>query len=363
MIARLDEFRVRFQLDLDRVIAARLERTTPLCNDPFLSDVLGYLAEIGRGQGKRIRPYTAWLAFDALGGKTEIEDALVALELFHLFCLVHDDVIDRGTQRYGIPTIQHYVQNQMIGDSPHAGHLPSRAAHVGLAQALLLGDLLFAWAQESFDLDDVAPTIRHRARALFRTMIDEVLVGQMIDVDMTARRATSLETIRRKLVLKTASYTFIRPLQIGAALAGDGAHAQFFHDLGLALGLAFQLQDDWLDISGAPSQTRKTFLSDLREGQHTYFTQYVFEHATQNDQAELRQILGAELDETDRPRIAQFFERTGALGHGREEIDRHLEQARALLGSDTLPLEHRAAFLALIASLETRFELSFSETQ
>ncbi|HEX8552615.1 MAG TPA: polyprenyl synthetase family protein [Abditibacteriaceae bacterium] len=359
MIARLDEFRATFQPHLDSFVQSRLDVCAPLCDDAFLHDVLSYLAAIGQGTGKRIRPYVAWLAFDALAGdNARINEALVALELFHLFCLVHDDVIDHGTQRYGIPTIQHYVASRMNDDATHAGHLPSRASHVGNAHALLLGDLLFAWAHQSFDLDDFPASARSRARGFFRSMIDEVLVGQMIDVDMTARRATSLETIRRKLVLKTASYTFIRPMQIGAALAGDGEFENYFYDLGLALGLAFQLQDDWLDISGAPQNTQKTFLSDVREGQHTYFTQYVFECGTPSQHDELRALLGAELGEADRARVGEFFARTGALAHGKQEIERHLEQARALLENGPLPAAHRDAFLSLIGSLQRRFDMA-----
>ena len=353
--ARLDEFRSNFQPHLDAFVAQRLEACAPLCDDPFLHDILHYSAMLAAGTGKRIRPYMAWLAFDALGGNTEsIHEATVALELFHLFCLVHDDVIDHGTQRYGIPTVQHYAAARMTADASHAGHLPERAAHVGNAHALLLGDLLFSWSHQALDLDDVPRARRQRARTYFRAMIDEVMVGQMIDVDMTARRATSLDTIRRKLLLKTASYTFVRPLQIGAALAGDGEHEEYFRELGLALGLAFQLQDDLLDICGAPQHTQKTFLSDIREGQHTYFTQYIFECGSAREREALRALLGSSLNADDRARVVDFFESTGALHHGREEITRYMGEARSLIEKGPLPPTHRDALEDFMRSLEKR---------
>jgi geranylgeranyl diphosphate synthase type I len=275
----------------------------------------------------------------------------VSLELFHIFCLIHDDIIDNGTERHGMPTAQCRVAALLREEGR-----TQDAERIGQAQALLLGDMLFAWAQEAFhanrDFDD---STRGAAARYFGRMIDEVVIGEMLDVDMTSSPTTTFSAIQQKMLLKTASYTFIRPLQIGAALAGRGTQAEkFCHDFGLAVGVAFQIQDDLLDIVGTPETTHKTLFADLREAQHTYFTQFIFENGTPAQQLELRGLMGADLGPQDRPRVLELFESSGALAKGRSDITWHFDHAQALLEKSPVPRAHRGSFENLLATLQNR---------
>jgi geranylgeranyl diphosphate synthase type I len=346
-------FRQQFQPHLDKFIAGKMQAYEAYSQAPNLRALWDYPRCLALAGGKRVRPFAAYLMYRGVGGKRDeqVLPLLVSLELFHLFCLVHDDLIDNGTERHGLPTVQCTVTESLLEQG-----CPQSATRIGKAQALLLGDMLFAWAQEAWhETHFPSQAAKGAAWRYFRSMIDEVVIGEMLDVDMLARQRTSFAEIRRKMLLKTASYTFIRPLQIGAALAGRGKQAEAWcHDFGLALGVAFQIQDDLLDLTGTPSTTHKTLFSDLREGQHTYFTQYVFERGTQAQRVALKALLRSDLTPSDRPRVLALFEQSGALEAGRAGIARHLQEAHALLEDSPIPKAQRGAFCNLLELIENR---------
>ena len=342
-------FRARFQSELDAFIGEKTRHVVQLATSQNIEFLCNYPRRLAIG-GKRVRPYVAYLMFRALGGRGEERalKLLVSLELFHLFCLVHDDIIDNGTQRHGLPTVQCAVALRLAGKPD--------AARLAKAQAILLGDMIFAWAQEAFYSNrDFEAALLEAARPYFVRMIDEVVLGEMLDVDLMARADATGAEIQQKMLLKTASYTFIRPLQIGAALAGQGAQTEkFCHDFGLAVGLAFQIQDDLLDLIGTPQATKKTLFSDLREGQHTYFTQYIFECGTKAEREQLRAWLGTDISLEEQPRVRQLFEESGALKQGCSDIARHLQRAHQLLETSPMPPKYRGAFAVLLSRLENR---------
>ncbi|HVF10737.1 MAG TPA: polyprenyl synthetase family protein [Abditibacteriaceae bacterium] len=339
---------------------------TRYSNDPLLRSIWDYPGRLVAARGKRIRPYVAYLMYQSLsdGGEQEDEGALrllVALELFHLFCLIHDDIIDKGAERYSLPTLHRYVAAELDKENRLSDHnCPNHAwrdhAHIGNAQAILLGDMLFAWSQEAFHANrDFSCGTLHEARGYFSSMIDEVVIGEMLDVDMTTRHMTSREAIYQKMLLKTASYTFIRPMQIGAALANRGEQCEAFcHDLGLSLGLAFQIQDDLLDIVGTSKSTRKSVFSDLREHQHTYFTQYILERGTTAQKSRLRELMGSDVQPEDRLEVIELFESSGALSYGMTSIRRHLSDAYHLLHNAPMRLHDRRPFYKLIETIQGR---------
>jgi geranylgeranyl diphosphate synthase, type I len=346
----IEEFRTGFQPHLDAWIGRKAGSYARYTGDPFLLSLFNYTGQLASGGGKRIRPYVAYLMWKSLADDCERDEKiirfLVALELFHLFCLVHDDMIDRGTQRYDIPTVQRYV----AGELRRRGQLGDHD-HIGDSQALLLGDMLFSWSHEAMCDGDFSVEVRDAARHYFHLMID---------VDMMTRRETSLHTIRQKMVLKTASYTFIRPMQIGASLAGANMNdastriENYCYQLGLALGLAFQTQDDLLDLIGTPDTTGKTLFADLRDGTHTLFTQYIFECGNEKERMELRQILGSNVGAEDRNRVLDLFQRSGALAHGRAQVEQYLQKSQNLIDSGPLCREARDGFNHLIEVLRQR---------
>jgi geranylgeranyl diphosphate synthase type I len=226
-------------------------------NDPFILELVNHSRKLIENGGKRIRPYIAYLMYKSSGG-TDDQKALqliTSLEIFHSFALVHDDVMDKGATRRGIQTIHEYVKETLEKENV-SGDL----SHIGNSQAILVGDLLLAFALEVFDESGFAKDKLVRTKEYFYRMINDVILGQIIDIDLSVRTDFPKEMIDKKNKLKSASYTFIRPLQIGASLVKiDGAIEKFCEELGLNLGLAYQMQDDLMDMSEDTSANQKNF--------------------------------------------------------------------------------------------------------
>lgn len=297
--------------------------------------------------GKRIRPYLTYLGYTAEGGKDveTIKHALIAVELFHVFCLVHDDIIDEDDLRRGVTTVNalsrtHYEQ---LGR-------PQLAVRAGNAQALLIGDLIFAWVFELISTYAQNKELMHE----FSHTIDEVVIGQMIDVDLMAQPEASRELILEKMRLKTAGYTFVQPLRMGRLLAGKQGHDTRIDSLGLSLGLAFQMQDDLLDIYGSQSDLGKQVGSDIEESQHTLLTQYVVDKGSLDDVQELHVLMGHAVNDERLQLLRRLFERTGATSSLKDEIQEHIQGAHALARELPWPADQKKALTELITYVEKR---------
>lgn len=266
-------FKQKFDIYLKDYLDKKIQELTFYTKDSDVLDYVNYAKQITLSGGKRIRPYIAYLMYKSLGGK-DTENALkllVSLEVFHSFGLIHDDIIDRGNIRHGIPTSHVYIANKLKKEKRHGNLI-----HIGNSQAILIGDIFLSWSQENLSLNtDFDQRIIQKIKSHFYKMIDEVIIGQMIDVDIATRHKVSKELIDEKIRLKTAGYSFIKPLQIGASLAGKETEEieKFCKEFGIAMGIAFQTQDDLLDITSTENKLYKTVLSDVANHQHTYLTQ------------------------------------------------------------------------------------------
>lgn len=187
---------------------------------PFISQTKTILS-LARG-GKRIRAYTAYLGVISSGKSfaDQMLPLLYAIELFHLFALVHDDIIDGDVFRRGVPTV-------------HILH--------GQNDALLWGDLLYALA---FDAIAQAP-LATETRILFGRMAQETIIGQMLDVHQP-REHTSFVEQQYGVLLKTSQYTFVYPFLLGQSMSG-AVTPPLFSMFTSELGITFQLQDDITD--------------------------------------------------------------------------------------------------------------------
>lgn len=209
-------------------------------NEALIAEICHYLVESG---GKRLRPLFILLVYRACGGRdAQIEDAIdaaIALELIHSATLLHDDIIDGGMLRRG---------------------KPSAYARYGLAPSLVAGDYLFCRAFELCGRFEER-LVHTAARACIQLTEGEVMEGRMRH-RASANLADYIETITRK----TASL-FSAGGRVAADLAGASATViAEMEQLGLAVGLAFQMVDDLLDILGPEERIGKPVGSDLRLG-------------------------------------------------------------------------------------------------
>ncbi|MFG2059485.1 polyprenyl synthetase family protein [Micromonospora sp. NPDC048930] len=345
-VAPTDPTLLRERFD-DALAAFLRERRTGRSDDgtPAVHAVLRRFVLAG---GKRLRPlfcYWGWRGFGGPDGQP-IVVAAAALELFHAFALIHDDILDGSDRRRGEPTV-HRVFADLHARSGWRGDPET----YGRDAALLCGDLCAAWSGQMFHGCGLDHERIRRGHVLFARMRAEVIAGEYLDVVGTAGES-SVADVLTVIRMKTARYTVTRPVQIGAALAGaEPDTVAALADFGDPLGEAFQLRDDLLGVFGDPAVTGKSNLDDLREGKSTVLLALARAAADPAQAARLRSLVGdAALGAAGAAEVRGIIEATGARERIEGMIRTRVEEARALL--DRLPLAEPAR--SALADLTTR---------
>ena len=233
-----------------------------------------------------------------------------AIEMLHSFALLHDDVMDRATTRRGMP-----VAHVAFAGAYRASQSGGDADAFGDGAAILAGDLAFVWADALFD-SIVAPAERLRAaRHVFNQLRVEVIAGQYLDLLGDAGGCRPDEAALTVALLKSARYTVTRPLQLGAALAGGRQDTLVALGVyGDAIGVAFQMRDDILDIFGNPELTGKDVSGDLRDGKRTLLLEQASQLSDSSDAAYLCEHVGnPSITPAEVGGCRQIIARSGAL--------------------------------------------------
>ncbi len=348
----IKSFKSRFDPILLEFFDSKLQQTQRYTPNSFVQSMLVHCRKLVAEGGKRVRPYAAYSMYQTAGGKSEATALryLVSLELFHIFCLIHDDIIDNGQERRGIPTL-HVIAETLLPETTR-----DRTA-VARSQALLVGDLMFDWAASCTTAKyDFASENLAQAHDHFATMMDQVILGQMLDVDLTTRLQADAKEINQKMLLKTASYTFIQPMRIGLALAGSSRTLDAFcHHYGEAMGLAFQIQDDLLDVT-LNSQSGKSGFRDIAEGQHTLLTHALQTHGTSEQQSLLNQLWGTVTTKEEQARLFNALHDSGAIDKAKDQYRELLDAARAAVGTAKLEQSASSTWLDLVDQLDKRIQ-------
>jgi geranylgeranyl diphosphate synthase type II len=250
-----------------------------------------------------------------------------AIELFHNFTLIHDDIMDKAPLRRGMPTLHEKYSS---------------------ATALLAGDVMMVVGYDYISRIH-SPHIRRILQIYNQTAI-KVCEGQQLDMDFERQPKVTLEEYLNMIELKT-SVLLAASLQIGSILGGAGlGNQQHIYNFGKNLGLAFQVQDDYLDSFGDPAKFGKQVGGDIVAGKKTFLLIKTLELATG---AQLRQI--KELENTDpATKIAGMLETFKACGidsWARELKEKYMDAAYqhlediAVLSKRKEPLQQLTAFL------------------
>jgi geranylgeranyl diphosphate synthase type I len=324
----IDAFRTWFQPYLAQTTHNFIAQAK-LVPDRDLQLIIEHTEKLILANGKRIRPYLCRVMYNSKSENAVL--IYLAFELFHTFCLIHDDVIDHGHLRHGEPTLHEFFKN-MAKEQKREGEI----AHIAQAQAILVGDLLINFVFSLVNQYDRANA--RRVKELFYAMANRVVLGQMCDVDGTTRTKASKRFIETKMQLKTAEYTFIFPLRIGYALTNEKNPAidSFCQLFGTDLGQAFQIQDDLLDILPGDNAQKSSF-SDIREGQHTLLTYYVFQSGSPDQKKTLRHYWRS--NAINESALLTIFYDSGAIDYAKRRIKTHIDQAKEQLSRVKLPSE------------------------
>jgi geranylgeranyl diphosphate synthase type II len=231
--------------ELQQIIDKAVKETTYPSEPKELYEPISYLMALG---GKRLRPALVLMATDLFGG--DIKEALapaLAVELFHNFTLMHDDIMDKAPLRRGQPTV-HAKWNEAV--------------------AILSGDVMFVKAYKM--MIQVKPDILSPVLEIFNETAVGVCEGQQIDMNFERRAEVSIPEYIEMIRLKTAVLVG-GALKIGALIGNASKKdAQLLYEFGENLGIAFQLQDDILDVYGDPEKFGKQVGGDIISNKKTF---------------------------------------------------------------------------------------------
>lgn len=340
----LISFKKEFDKVLEIYVKDKIKDAKWLLDDDKLNTMIEYIHTFMFSGWKRIRPYVLYLTYKWLWGKND--DAIfrfgIVFELLHSMALIHDDIIDKSSKRHNVLTVHYFIHKI----------LNKKNLHIAESQALLLWDLLLSWVYELwYQNHDFDSDLLYEARKNVHSMIEEVILWQMIDVDMMLLNSTSYKMIDKKNQYKTASYTFTRPMLTWAILSWtDISFLDKIRKLWDNLWMAFQVRDDLKDILA--TEVDKRIFSDIQEWQQTYFTQYVFENWSKKDIELLKKSLWKKLSWNDISRLQSMFKINGAIDFGEKLIKKYAKESQHILESiKFIDINYKLFFDSLIKKL------------
>ncbi|HVP25011.1 MAG TPA: polyprenyl synthetase family protein [Methanomicrobiales archaeon] len=255
--------------------------------------------------GKRLRPAMLFLSADSVkkGSAFDLMPAALAVELIHSFTLIHDDIMDQDAERRGVPTVH------TLWDEP---------------TAILAGDVLYARAFEFLCRATATDSARVRAVSLLAHTCAEICDGQHQDMAFEQMEEVS-EVEYLEMVRKKTGSLYAASASIGAILAGaKPMQADALYQFGLTTGIAFQIQDDLIDLTVSSSVSGKDRGSDLREGKKTLIAIRARERGMD--------LPRGNLTEEQVDKIVKDLEDAGVIADVRETAERILASGKACLG-------------------------------
>ena len=342
----------------DHLTASEPGLDYPLNQDPSkeaLQEVILQAIEAGRG-GKRLRALLlcdVWQALDSEQNpdrEQAVMDLACALEVYQTSALVHDDIIDGSPRRRGRPAAHLALSRPVDGNDP-SDRVSARPDVRGTGLGILLGDLLASLStdmalQAAADLPH-GPAIGR----VFQAMQTAVVTGQILDIGMEEATLNNPERLRcqalRTMAWKTASYTTLAPLALGLLVAGADLerHKKSVRALGLDLGLAFQLGDDLLDVTGDDRRTGKPVGGDIREGKRTVLLADTLALADPDQARQIRRLYSYPSQRRKNAQVnmvRDLMQSCGAVEASRQRIadlsSRARAQAQALADDLHLPI-------------------------
>ena len=270
------------------------------------------LEEFGAG-GKAMRPFLVYLGYKVGADFSEVRllarsdlykrilPVCLAVEFIHNFLLIHDDIIDKSDVRRGKPTV-------------HKKFERGYDKHYGMSQAILAGDIALLEAFGLVNKSDFGNRIKSQCLDTLVNFVLETGYGEALDIENSYKNS-SIGDIWRVVELKTARYSFVGPLTLGAILAGaKKSQVEALTKYALNVGKAFQLQDDILGVFADEKTLGKSTLSDMKEGKNTVLFYKTRELATGSQRRNLDRLWGnSKSDASDLDVVREIMRESGAL--------------------------------------------------
>jgi geranylgeranyl diphosphate synthase type II len=293
-----------------------------------LYEPVAYTLESG---GKRIRPSLTLMACNLFSDN--IEQALmpaVAIEVFHNFTLLHDDVMDHADVRRNRPTVHKRWSE---------------------STAILSGDAMLVLAYQY--ISQAKPEILSSVLDIFSNTALEVCEGQQYDMDFEQRTDVSIDEYLKMIRLKTA-VLLAASLKIGALCGGGDQHSsEALYKFGISLGLTFQIQDDWLDVYSDPKIFGKATGGDILSGKKTFLLLSALEKADNKTREHLLALLNRKdiQDEEKIRQVKQVYDQLDVNGMAQQKMEIYYQETMKHLKDLTLPDGSRKEELEKVAAV------------
>ncbi len=288
-----------------------------------LYEPMNYIISHG---GKRLRPIMVLMANDMFGGDTQkaVKPAL-AIEFFHNFTLIHDDIMDEAPLRRNKPTI-------------HTLH--------GINVGILSGDALLFKAYKFFE--DLEPELFKACVRVFTHTGLLLCEGQQYDINFETKGDVTFNDYIRMITYKTGILS-ASSFEIGALIAGaDFRDAKAIFNFGKHVGIAFQIMDDYLDVFGNQEQFGKKHAGDIYENKKTVLYLLAKEHATEEERKELDFWYSKKTDNVDKIySVEKIFRRTKVDEKALLLIQEHNQIAQHYLNKISVSAEKKKPFIEL----------------
>jgi geranylgeranyl diphosphate synthase type I len=345
---------VELKLRVDAALTSALQRfDARLAAEAGTREIRPLVQSFLNQPGKRLRPLLLVAAYRTFAGfplklPEALFDLAAALELFHAFILMHDDVIDASESRRGEATLHKRFRSLFPTRPKNAEHM-----------AIVLGDMLFGFSIEQFLARDAALKRREEALRYFLQTVESTGLGEVIELAQTETPLGRVEeeTIRTVYQLKTTRYTVEGPLVLGAYLAGaSDAAIEGLKTLARPIGFAFQVENDLHEIN-LPEKKFAALAHDFRTGIKTYVLFRLQQALSENERRWLENFLRhAPGGPGDVPTFQKLVEKSGIRETLATEVRKSFSAGRAAVSQAAFSATEQAALHQILDQiLQLRF--------
>lgn len=322
--------------------------------DILMADVLKNAKKIALAGGKRIRGALLYWAYIGVGGKEKkkILKVSAAIEMVHLFLLIHDDIMDRGETRHGEKTL-----HRAFSSKKQKYGLKNDEDHFGESMAIIAGDMLYVIANKIILEAGFDPKISMQSVLKLQSIIENTIIGQSQDLSIAYKKNATEKEVMEMLKNKTAKYTIEGPVHLGAILGGcnDKRTLDILSQYAIPVGIAFQIQDDILGVFGDKKKIGKSVASDIKEGKQSIMVIKARRLATKQKRKKLDAILGKGNITKEEVKIFQdILKSTGVLEYSRKMAEQYLKKGKREIKKTILLPDAKIFFAGLAEYLENR---------
>ncbi len=301
-------------------------------DNEFIKESLMELKRLSQG-GKRVRGYLIKLG-QMLFGKDDDSyvDLAAAIEIFQTAILIHDDIIDEADKRRGMDTI----------NAKYEGH-------IGVAKGICIGDLGFFISYRIINNASISKELKDEIIKIYSKTLHNTVNGEIVDVELPLKSLEYHRNMDEKIIYdiyvnKTAWYTIIGPILIGAASAGASEEdKEKLIEMGTNLGIAFQIKDDLLGLYSSVKDMGKT-LNDIKEGKQTIIYKYAIDHASKEELEVISKYYGnPNVTDEESNIIINLFDKLGAKENAEALVKKYTDNGISII--ENMDVQNKDLFM------------------